>query len=129
LDSGTGTEVKAAAKDVDGITKANPGVITYAAGHGYSNGALIYFSGLTEMTSLNTGYKTLTDNSGNTFQLGDLSAATAAETTGGNCSERVTGPGATGMIFYTSETGSVRGLKSNDSGFAYNSAVSVWVER
>jgi hypothetical protein len=110
---------KAAAKAVTGITKADPGILTLSAGHGYSNGQLVYFSGLTEMTSLNTGYCTLTNNSGNTFQLGDLSAATAAETTGGNCAENVTMPAATGALLLSTKGGS-RGYIKKDTGFDPN---------
>ncbi|MFH2075192.1 MAG: hypothetical protein ABIJ57_07580, partial [Pseudomonadota bacterium] len=62
-----------------------------------AGGEAIYFSGLTEMTSLNTGYRTLTNKSGDTFQLGDLSAATAAETTGGAVSQQLTAGPATGL--------------------------------
>ena len=89
---------KAAAKSVTGITKANPGVVTFAAGHGYANGDVIYFSGLTQMTELNTQYWQLRANSGDTFQLAtvydttslDTSGYGDAETTGGNCAQKVT---------------------------------------
>ncbi len=92
-----GGEALAAAKSATGITKANPGVITYSAGHGYIGGELIYFSGLTEMTSVNTTYRTLGAKVGDTFTLGDLSAATAAETTGGAVSQNVTEPAVTAL--------------------------------
>jgi len=85
---------KAAAKGVDGITKANPGVVTFDAGHGYSDGDVIYFSGLTEMTELNGEYWILRSNAGDTFELQttvgsslDTSGYGAAETTGGNCAQ------------------------------------------
>lgn len=89
---------KASAKAVVGITKANPAIVTFAAGHGYVNGDVIYFSGLTEMTELNTKYYQLRANSGDTFQLStifdtaslDTSGYTAAETTGGSCAQKTT---------------------------------------
>uniref|UniRef100_A0A6M3J5X8 Putative tail protein n=1 Tax=viral metagenome TaxID=1070528 RepID=A0A6M3J5X8_9ZZZZ len=93
---------KATAKTVVGITKANPGVVTFAAGHGYLNGHVIYFFGLTEMTELNGGYFKLRNNAGNTFELSsqpigtwdtashDTSGYGSAETTGGACVQRVT---------------------------------------
>jgi len=86
----------AAAKGVAGITKANPGVVTFDAGHGYADGDIIYFSGLTEMTELNTEYWQLQNNAGDTFELAvtyggaslDTSGYGAAETTGGNCAQK-----------------------------------------
>jgi len=84
------TETKEAAKGVSGITKANPGVITFNAGHGYSNGDFVYLSGLTEMTELNSAYVYLTGNSGDTFQIHSTAAYGAAETTGGNCAQKIT---------------------------------------
>jgi len=97
-DPGFAAVTKAAAKSVTGITKANPGVVTFAAGHGYANGDIIYFSGLTQMTELNTQYWQLRSNSGDTFQLATVydttslntSAYGAAETTGGNCAQKCT---------------------------------------
>ncbi len=97
-DPGFAAVTKAAAKSVSGITKANPGVVTFAAGHGYANGDIIYFSGLTQMTELNTQYWQLRASSGDTFQLAtvynttslDTSAYGGAETTGGNCAQSVT---------------------------------------
>ena len=89
---------KAAAKTVTGITKANPGVVTFDTGHGYVDGDIIYFSGLTEMTELNTEYWQLRSNAGDTFELAtvydttslDTSGYGSAETTGGSCAQRVT---------------------------------------
>jgi len=101
-------ERMAAAKTLTSITKANPGIVTYSAGHGYTDGELIYFSGLTEMTSLNGKYRTLANKVGNTFQLGNLSAETAAETTGGACSEQVLTPGITGVTIVSAAGGVTR---------------------
>ena len=84
----------AAAVGVDGITKANPGVVTFDPGHGYEDGQTIYFDSLTEMTELNTQYWILRSNAGDTFELEttvgsslDTSGYVAAETTGGNCAQ------------------------------------------
>ena len=86
---------KAAAKGLAGITKAAPGVVTFDAGHGYANGDVIYFSGLNEMTELNTEYWVLRSNAGNTFELQatvgsslDTSGYGNAEVTGGNCAQK-----------------------------------------
>lgn len=116
------SETKAAAKGVTGITKANPGVATLNAGHGYANGFLTYLSGLTEMTSENTTYKTLTGNSGDTFQLGDLSGATAAETTGGNCIQAVTTPSTAGVTIVSAKGGTTYNWQSKNSSFTYNAS-------
>jgi hypothetical protein len=119
--AGTG-ETKAAAKDVDGITKANPGVLTLAAGHGYGNGMLVYFSGLTEMTSLNTKYRTLYGNSGDTFSIGDTSTYEAAETTGGNCVEKLLTPSATGVTIVSAKGGTTYNFTNKSALFNYASA-------
>ena len=89
---------KAAAKGVAGITKANPGVVSFDAAHGYVDGDVIFFDNLNEMTELNGEYWKLRANSGNTFELTtvwdttslDTSAYGTAETTGGNCAQKVT---------------------------------------
>jgi hypothetical protein len=116
------SETKAAAKDVDGITKANPGVLTLAAGHGYANYNLVYFSGLTEMTDLNTKYRVLVGNSGDTFQVGNTSTYAAAETTGGNCIQLITTPSATGVTITSTKGGSTYNWSAKDSAFIYNDA-------
>ncbi len=79
---------------VSGITNANPGVVTYAAGHGFVNGDRVFFHNLTEMTQLNDKYYTLVNNAGDTFELidgaGSLdTTAYAQETTGGACCKEV----------------------------------------
>ena len=110
----------AAAKTVVGITKANPGVLTLAAGHGYANGDLVYFSGLTQMTGLNTKYRTLEGNSGDTFTIGDTSSEAAAETTGGSCVQKVTIPAATGVTVVSAKAGTTYNWAAKDSAFNYN---------
>lgn len=98
-DGGFAAITKATAKGIDGITSADPGVVTFDPGHGYVNGDVIYFSGLNEMTELNTKYFKLRSNSGDTFELSDAAIGTwdsssldttgyAAETTGGNCAQK-----------------------------------------
>ncbi len=101
-------ETLATAKGLTGITKANPGVVTYSGGHGYSNGQLVYLSGLTQMTELNTKYRTLQGNVGDTFTIGDTSSYGLAETTGGNCSQNVTDPAVTGVRIVSTKGGSNR---------------------
>ncbi len=113
---------KGAAKNVVGITKANPGVMTLTAGHGYTDNMLVYLSGLTEMTELNTKYKTLTGSSGDTFTVGDTSAFGAAETTGGSCIERVTDCATTGALLLSTKGGS-RGYLYKHASFDPNAAM------
>ncbi|KKM01959.1 hypothetical protein LCGC14_1789240, partial [marine sediment metagenome] len=90
----------AAAKGVTGITKATPGIVTFNAGHGYVDGTVLFFSGLTEMTELNNEYWKLRSNVGDTFELSSQAIGTwdtasldtigfgAAETTGGNVAQK-----------------------------------------
>lgn len=124
-----GGETLAAAKTITGITKANPGVVTFVAGHGFTNGELIKWSGLTEMTELNNAYRTLAGKSGDTFQIGDTSAFTAAETTGGACAQQVTVPAATGALIVDSLGGSTRNFQYIESGFDPNAISSFEVEK
>ena len=72
----------------DDITKANPGVVT-VAGHPLSNGDLIYFSGLTQMTELNQQYDIVANDAANTFSIRDTSGFGSAETTGGAVVQKV----------------------------------------
>ena len=78
-----------AAITVAGITKANPGVVTFAAAHGLVDGQTVYFSNLDGMTELNTEYWILRSNAGDTFELEttvgnslDTSGYVAAEVSG-----------------------------------------------
>ncbi len=89
---------KAVAKGVAGITKANPGIVSFDAAHGYVDGDVIFFDNLNEMTELNGEYWKLRANTGNTFQLTtvwdttslDTSEYGAAQTTPGNYAQKVT---------------------------------------
>uniref|UniRef100_A0A6M3KE19 Putative tail protein n=2 Tax=viral metagenome TaxID=1070528 RepID=A0A6M3KE19_9ZZZZ len=110
------------AKGLTGITKANPGVVTFNAGHGYSNGMLIKFSGLTEMTELNGKYCTLAGNVGDTFTIVNTSAYGAAETTGGNCAQQVTHVGTDGIHIVSARNGATRNWAGIEASFNYNDA-------
>ena len=85
-------------RTVVGITKANPGVVTFGAGHGYVEGSIVRFYDLTEMTELNQEEWKLRNVSGNTAELTtvwnttslDTSGYGAAETTGGTCAREIT---------------------------------------
>ena len=89
---------KAAIKGVAGITRANPGVVTFDAAHGYIDGDVIFFDNLNEMTELNGEYWKLRASAGNTFELTtvwdttslDTSGYGAAQTTPGNYAQKVT---------------------------------------
>jgi hypothetical protein len=71
-------------KTITGITKANPGVVS-CVGHGFSNGNVVLFNGLTEMTELNGNARAITVINADSFSIGDTSTFGAAETTGGDC--------------------------------------------
>ncbi len=70
------------------IIKANPGVVT-VTGHPLSNGDLVYFSGLTQMTELNGGYDLVANAGANDFEIRDTSGFVSAETTGGEVVRKV----------------------------------------
>lgn len=111
----------ATAVGITGITKANPGVITFAPGHGFTGGELIRLSGLTQMVALNGSFVTLSNKVGDTFEICDTSTYTA-ETTGGNCAQLETHVGNLGCHILSSVNGTTRGWESIEAGFAYNAA-------
>jgi uncharacterized protein (TIGR02217 family) len=73
LDSTTGvvTFSALATATVNAITKANPGVATTSAAHGFSNGQVIYLSGVAGMTEVNDRAFTIAGVTSTTFQLGE----------------------------------------------------------
>lgn len=73
---------KAAAKVVLEVTKANPGVVTFAAAHGFIDGDVIYFASLDGMTELNTEYWKLRAKAGDTFELTTVWDTTSLNTSG-----------------------------------------------
>lgn len=56
------------AKNITGITKANPGVVT-AVGHGYANGDEVYISGVGGMDEVNGQIYRVANKATDTFQL------------------------------------------------------------
>ena len=74
--------------NVTAITKANPGVVS-STGHRLNIGDKVYFSGLNEMTELNTTYQTVSAvGSADLFSINDTSGYGSAETTGGACAQK-----------------------------------------
>jgi hypothetical protein len=71
LNGGTLVE---AGTNISGITQANPGVATSAA-HGYSNGQVLFLSGIGGMTQLNGRFVKVTGVTANTYQIQDLGGA------------------------------------------------------
>lgn len=73
---------RAAAKNITAITQANPGKVTIAA-HGYSNGDVVYISGVLGMTQVNNLFFTVTVVDANNFAIGvNTSAYTAYSSAG-----------------------------------------------
>jgi len=120
-----GGEALGSAKAITGITKANPGVVTFQAGHGFVNGELVKFSGLTEMTELNGKYRTLVNKSGDTFTIGNTSTFGAAETTGGNCVQQVITIAATGVTIVSTLGGATQSWTGQETGFLPNAISTV----
>ena len=66
------TLTTSADKTVSGVTKANPGVVTTSADHGYTEGDFVTFTNIGGMTQLNGNvYKVGTVGSSTTFNLQD----------------------------------------------------------
>lgn len=118
-----------AAVTVTGITKASPGVVTFAAGHGLAAGNLVWFDGLTEMTELNGTYVCLGTQAGDTFEILNTSAYGAAETTGGDVAQRVINPGAKGLTVYQAKDLTARGWAWIDPAFDRHNVAEIIVDR
>ncbi|WP_300534337.1 ubiquitin-activating E1 FCCH domain-containing protein, partial [uncultured Mameliella sp.] len=71
---------EATIRDIADITPANPGVVT-AAGHGFSDGDVVWISGASGMTGVNQAYYVVANATTNTFALFDLAGA-AVDTSG-----------------------------------------------
>lgn len=72
---------------ITAITKANPGVVTTASAHGFSNGNLIYISGVGGMTQVNGLAFTIGGASGSVFNLGVNTTAYGTYTSGGTAAK------------------------------------------
>jgi len=60
---------------ITGITQANPGVVTTAAAHGYSNGDKVKFADIVGMIELNNRIFRVNNVTSDTFEIQDLSPA------------------------------------------------------
>lgn len=65
-----GAYVLESAKTITGITRANPGVVT-ANAHGFSNGDIVYVTGVLGMTQVNGRFFWVEGVTANTFELRD----------------------------------------------------------
>jgi hypothetical protein len=78
--------VSSASNSITNVTQANPAVVTYSGSDNYSNGDVVYISGVAGMTELNGNRYTIANvNTGaNTFELsGTNSTGYTAYTSGG----------------------------------------------
>ena len=117
---GTGEVAASLTNNVTAITKADPGVVSSVA-HGLGVGDLVYFDSLTEMTELNTTYKTVTAvGSVDLFSINDTSGYTLAEATGGACAHEVTEPNANAVHIYKEHGLLNEGWNAIDTGIDYN---------
>lgn len=94
--------VRAGAKTITGITKANPGVVTSTA-HGFSNGDVIVFRISTGMTELNYMPCTVANQTANTFELSGVDTTAFTTFTAGTVMQYITlnrgGLGAYPIVF------------------------------
>lgn len=63
--------IKEAAKSIEGITQANPAVVTIT-GHGYQNGDEVFINGVQGMLEVNNRNFIVTNATANTFELSTL---------------------------------------------------------
>lgn len=80
---------RAAAKTISGITAANPGVVT-ATGHGYSDGDIIYQSGIVGMTQLNDRAIVVASSATNSYSMKGLNTTNYDAYTSGGSAFKVT---------------------------------------
>lgn len=76
------------AKNITAATNANPAVITSAA-HGYSNGDVVYITGVGGMTQINGRFFTVAGVAANTFQLSGINSTAFGTYTSGGTVSRV----------------------------------------
>lgn len=81
--AGNATKIGASTATITGITKANPGVVTTAAAHGFSDGDLVLISDVLGMTQVNDLYFTVTVISPTTFSIGTNTTAYTTYVSGG----------------------------------------------
>lgn len=94
-------QVVETAKNITGVTQANPAVVT-SAGHGYSNGDHVWIAAVAGMTELNGRRFTVANATANTFELSGVdSTAFGAYVSGGTVSKvyEKTSPYSTTDIF------------------------------
>lgn len=77
------------AQTVTGATKANPVVVTVSS-HGYSNGDIVYLTGLGGMTELNDREFTIANKTANTFELAGENGSAYTTYTSGGTAQRYT---------------------------------------
>ena len=68
-----GSQILETAKNITGITQANPAVVT-SSSHGYSNGDEVYITGVVGMTEVNGKNFKVAGVTTNTFQLQDMTS-------------------------------------------------------
>lgn len=84
ISGGTATRIYG----ITGITQANPGVVTIAH-HGWSNGDLVYISGVAGMTEVDGRFFTIAGVTTDTFQLAGVNTSAYAAYTSGGTAARV----------------------------------------
>jgi len=78
-----GTDSPTTTATITGVTQANPGVVTCAAGHPYTNNIIVFISGVGGMTQLNGKTYTVRNATATTFELYDAAITPAVvDTTG-----------------------------------------------
>lgn len=102
-----------------GVTKSDPGIVL-SLSHGLSDGQLIKFKLMNEMTELNVGYSTVNDKTVWDFEIKDTSGYTNPETSATGRFQAVTHVGANGVHIVSAKDGMTRNWASIDSGFDPN---------
>src|SRR5690606_31564295 len=82
------TWLDATTRNITGITKANPPVVT-SNGHGFNNGDLVYIWDVKGMTQVNGKVFTVANKNNNTFQLRNTNGSNYSTFTSNNNTAKV----------------------------------------
>lgn len=85
VDTTTGivTFLSSNTKNISGISKANPGVITFGSAHSYTTGQRVYLSSINGMTQLNGAFATVTVVDSTHISIGINTSSYSTYTSGG----------------------------------------------
>jgi hypothetical protein len=114
-----GIIVTGSPKTITAITKANPGVVTTSAAHGYSNGMQVVITGVAGMTEVNGRRFTVANVTSDTFELSGVNTSGYTTYASGGS---VDTPVEVTTTYGSSEIASLQFAQSNDTLYIFHPA-------